>query len=196
VGKLQAGETVVVTSAAGAVGSAAGQIAAIKGARAVGVAGGKDKCGWLADELGFSATIDRKAVPDIAAAIHRECPQGVDVLFDNVGNAMVEAVLPLMKRGGRIVVSGQVADYNTPPEKRAGIKNTQVFITHRLRMEGFVAFDYVKQFPQAWADLTEWILAGRLKYREDVIDGIERVPEAFIGLFKGENFGRKMVRLT
>jgi NADPH-dependent curcumin reductase CurA len=196
VGKLQAGETVVVSSAAGAVGSAAGQIAAIKGSRAIGIAGGKDKCRWLKDEIGFSATIDRKAEADIGAAIKRECPQGVDILFDNVGNAMVDAVLPLMKRGGRVVVSGQVADYNLAPEKRPGIKNTHVFITHRIRMEGFVAFDYVKQYPAAWADLTDWILAGKLKYKEDIVDGIERVPEAFIGLFNGENFGRKMVRLT
>ncbi len=194
IGRVREGETVLVSSAAGAVGSAAGQIAAIRGARAVGIAGGPDKCRWLTDELGFAAAIDRRAEPDLAAAVSRTCPDGVDVLFDNVGNALIDAVLPLMRRGGRIVVSGQVADYNAGPE-RPGIVNTQFFITSRLTMAGLVAFDYVRQYPQAWAEMTDWILAGRLKYREDVVDGLEHLPAAFIGLFKGENFGRKLIRL-
>lgn len=196
VGKLKEGESVLISSAAGAVGATAGQIAAIKGARAVGIAGGPDKCKWLTGELGFAGAIDRKAEKDIAAAVKRAFPDGVDVLFDNVGNSLIEPILPLMKQRGRIVVSGQVADYNTPAEKRAGLQSTHVFITHRLRMEGLVAFDFVKQYPQAWADMTDWILSGKLKYREDVSVGIEAVPGAFIGLFKGDNFGRKMVKLA
>jgi len=194
IGRVKEGETVLVSSAAGAVGSAAGQIAAIRGARAVGIAGGADKCRWLTHDLGFAAAIDRRAEPDLAAAVSRTCPDGVDVLFDNVGNALIDAVLPLMRRGGRIVVSGQVADYNAGPE-RPGIVNTQFFITSRLTMAGLVAFDYVRQYPQAWAEMTDWILAGRLKYREDIVDGLEHLPAAFIGLFKGENFGRKLIRL-
>lgn len=194
IGRPKEGETVLVSSAAGAVGSAAGQIAAIKGARAIGIAGGPDKCRWLAEELGFAAAIDRRAEPDLAAAVARACPDGVDVLFDNVGNALVDAVLPLMRRGGRIVVSGQVADYNAGLG-RPGIVNTQFFITSRLTMAGLVAFDYVRQYPQAWAEMTDWILSGRLKYREDVVDGLQHLPSAFIGLFKGENFGRKLIRL-
>ncbi len=194
IGRVKEGETVLVSSAAGAVGSAAGQIAAIRGARAVGIAGGPDKCRWLTHDLGFAAAIDRRAEPDLAAAVSRTCPDGVDVLFDNVGNALIDAVLPLMRRGGRIVVSGQVADYNAGAE-RPGIVNTQFFITSRLTMAGLVAFDYVRQYPQAWAEMTDWILAGRLKYREDIVDGLEHLPAAFIGLFKGENFGRKLIRL-
>lgn len=194
IGRVKEGETVLVSSAAGAVGSAAGQIAAIRGARAVGIAGGADKCRWLTHDLGFAAAIDRRAEPDLAAAVSRTCPDGVDVLFDNVGNALIDAVLPLMRRGGRIVVSGQVADYNAGPE-RPGIVNTEFFITSRLTMAGLVAFDYVRQYPQAWAEMTDWILAGRLKYREDIVDGLEHLPAAFIGLFKGKNFGRKLIRL-
>ncbi len=192
IGRPQPGETVVVTSAAGAVGSAAGQIARIHGARAVGVAGGGAKCAWIADELGFDAAVDYRA-PDLAARLAAACPDGVDVLFDNVGNAMISQVLPLMRPRGRIVVSGQVADYNNadPP----GLTHTDLFITRRLRMEGLVAFDFARDFKTAWADLTGWILAGRLKYREEILDGIEALPEAFAGLFRGENFGRRLVRL-
>lgn len=194
IGRVKEGETVLVSSAAGAVGSAAGQIAAIRGARAIGIAGGAGKCDWLTGELGFAAAIDRRAEPDIAAAVARACPDGVDVLFDNVGNALIDAVLPLMRRGGRIVASGQVADYNAGAG-RPGIVNTQFFITSRLTMAGLVAFDYVRQYPQAWAEMTDWILSGRLKYREDIVDGLEHLPAAFIGLFRGENFGRKLIRL-
>ena len=196
IGRPQVGETVLVTSAAGPVGSTAGQIAGIKGARVVGVAGGSEKCQWLVDALGFTAAIDRRAEPDLAAAIARACPDGVDVLFDNVGNASIDAVLPLMRPHGRIVVSGQVADYNLPPESRPGLKNTNFFISSRLVMAGLVVFDYVKDFPKAWADMTAWIVDGKLRYREDIVDGLENLPRAFIGLFRGENFGRKLIRLA
>jgi NADPH-dependent curcumin reductase CurA len=189
------GEIILVSSAAGAVGSAAGQIARINGAKAVGIAGGAEKCRWLVEELGFEAAIDRRAEPDIAAAVARACPQGVDILFDNVGNTLVDAVLPLMRRHGRIVASGQVADYNVAPEERHGVKNTSFFITSRLKMQGLVVFDYSKEFPRAWSDMTDWILTGQLRYREDIDDGIERLPAAFIGLFTGDNFGRKLVSL-
>jgi NADPH-dependent curcumin reductase CurA len=196
VGALQAGETVLVSSAAGAVGSAVGQIAKIKGAKAVGIAGGPAKCRWLTEELGFDAAIDRRREPDIAAAVVRTCPEGVDVLFDNVGNALIEAVLPHMRQGGRIVVSGQTADYNVPIGERPGLKNTRVFITQRLRMEGFIVFDFAADFAQARNELTDWILGDRLRYREDIDQGVECLPAAFIGLFKGDNFGRKLVKLN
>ena len=195
IGQPKPGETVLVSTAAGAVGSAAGQIAKIKGARAVGIAGGPEKCRWLTDELGFDAAIDRHAESDIAAAVRRTCPDGVDVLFDNVGNTLVDPVLPLMRQNGRIVVSGQTADYNLEPEQRHGLKNTTFFIVSRLKMQGLVVFDYVRQFPAAWAEMTDWILEGRLKYREDIEDGLEHAPAAFVGLFNGENFGRKLIRL-
>jgi NADPH-dependent curcumin reductase CurA len=196
IGQPKAGEAVLVSTAAGAVGSAAGQIARIKGARAVGIAGGPAKRRWLLEDLGFDAAIDRLAEPDIAAAVARECPDGVDVFFDNVGSSLVDPVLPLMRLHGRIVVSGQTADYNLDADQRVGLKNTRAFITHRLKMQGLVVFDYAAEFPAAWAELTNWILDGRLKYREDIVDGVEALPGAFVGLFKGENFGRKLARLA
>ncbi len=195
VGALKAGETLLVTSAAGAVGSAAGQIGRIEGARVVGVAGGPAKCDWLTGELGFAAAIDHRTQSDIGAAVARACPEGVDVLFDNVGNALIDSVLPLMKRGGRIVVCGQMADYNRPAHDAPGLRNTRAFIGQRLTMRGFVAFDYVRQYPLAWERMTQWIADGRLRYREDIIEGFESLPQAFIGLFSGENFGRRLVHL-
>jgi NADPH-dependent curcumin reductase CurA len=193
IGRPQAGETVLVTSAAGPVGATAGQLARRAGCRVVGVAGGRKKCTWLG-ELGFDAVVDYKAAPDLGVAIAALCKDGVDVLFDNVGNAMIDRVLPIMRPFGRIVVSGQIADYNVPPEARVGITNTIAFIGQRLTMRGFVAFDYAKEFPRAWADLGAAVLAGELQYREDIEDGFEHLPEAFIGLFAGANFGRKLIR--
>jgi NADPH-dependent curcumin reductase CurA len=195
IGQPKPDETVLVSTAAGAVGSAAGQIARIRGARAVGIAGGPEKCRWLTEDLGFDAAIDRKAEPDIAAAVRRACPEGVDVLFDNVGNTLVDPVLPLMRQNGRIVVCGQTADYNVPIEQRHGLKNTTYFITARLKMQGLVVFDSVREFPTAWRELTDWILEGRLRYREDIDVGLEHAPAAFVGLFHGDNFGRKLIRL-
>jgi NADPH-dependent curcumin reductase CurA len=190
------GETVLVSTAAGAVGSAVGQIARIHGARAVGVAGGEAKRRWLIEDLGFDAAIDRLAEPDLHAAMARACPAGVDVLFDNVGTAFVDTVIPLINRHGRIVVCGQTADYNLGPDERPGLKNTRAFITARLKMQGLVVFDYQADFPAAREQLTAWIGEGRLRYREEVIDGIEALPGAFVGLFRGENFGRRLVRLA
>ncbi len=196
IGRPQPGETVLVSTAAGAVGSAAGQIAKIQGARVVGIAGGQAKCRWLTEELGFDAAIDRHAERDMAAAVARECPDGVDVFFDNVGNSLVDPVLPLMRLHGRIIVSGQTADYNLRPDEQVGLKNTRSFITARLKMQGLVVFDYAKDFPKAWAELSAWILDGRLRFREDIVEGLEALPGAFVGLFQGENFGRKLARLT
>jgi len=196
IGRPKAGETVLVSTAAGAVGSAAGQIAKIKDARAVGIAGGPAKCRWLTEELGFDAAIDRLAERDMAAAVARACPDGVDVFFDNVGNSLVDPILPLMRLHGRLVISGQTADYNLGREERVGLKNTRSFITARLKMQGLVVFDYAREFHTAWAELTGWIQDGRLKYREDIVDGLESLPAAFVGLFQGENFGRKLARLV
>jgi len=196
IGRPQAGETLLVSTAAGAVGSAAGQIGKIKGARVVGIAGGPAKCRWLREELGFDAVIDRHAESDMAAAVARCCPDGVDIFFDNVGNTLVDPVLPLMRLHGRIIVSGQTADYNLEGDARHGLVNTRAFITARLKMQGLVVFDYVREFPNAWRELTDWILDGRLRYREDIVDGLENAGDAFIGLFNGKNFGRKLVRIA
>ena len=195
IGQPKAGETVVVSSAAGTVGATAGQIAAIKGARVVGTAGSDEKCGWLERELGFAAAVNYRSAADMTAALKAACPEGIDVLFDNVGDSMIDACLPLMKPFGRIVVSGQIADYNKTAAERPGLRNTSAFIGQRLTMRGLVAFDHYKEFPRAWAELSDWIAAGRLKYREDIEDGFERLPAAFVGLFTGANFGRKLVRL-
>jgi len=195
VAQAKAGETLLVTSAAGPVGATAGQIGKKLGMRVVGIAGGPKKCAWLLDEAGFDTVIDYKAESDLTAAIKAACPEGVDVLFDNVGNEMIDRVLPLMKLRGRVVVSGQVADYNVPAADRVGLKNTDVFITHRVRMEGLVVFDDIRQFAAAQSQLADWIADGALKIAIEEFDGLERAPEAFCGLFRGENFGRRLVRL-
>lgn len=196
VGQAREGETLLVTSAAGPVGATAGQLGKALGMRVVGVAGGPRKCAWLKDEAGFDAVIDYKAEPDLTAAIAAACPKGVDVLFDNVGNESVDRVLPLMRLRGRVVVSGQVADYNIEPASRYGLKNTAVFITHRVRMEGLVVFDDLRQFPEAQAVIAGRIADGALKIAIEEFDGVENFPEAFCGLFRGENFGRRLVRLA
>lgn len=196
VAQAKEGEILLVTSAAGPVGATAGQIGRMLGMRVVGIAGGPRKCAWLRDDCGFDAVIDYKAEPDLTAAIKAACPEGVDVLFDNVGNESVDRVLPLMKLRGRVVVSGQVADYNVAPADRVGLKNTDVFITHRVRMEGLVVFDDIRQFAAAQSQLADWIADGSLKIAIEEFDGLESAPEAFCGLFRGENFGRRLVRLA
>ncbi len=191
-GKPKAGETLLVSSAAGPVGATAGQAAKILGLTVVGIAGGAAKCAYLR-EIGFDAAIDYKAEPDLAAAIRREAPKGVDVYFDNVGAEQLDAAILNMRPGGRIVVSGQVAEYNAANPR--GIRYVTPFITHRLTMSGLVVYDYRARFPQAMAEMAGWIREGRLKHREEFVDGLERAPEAFIGLFRGDNFGRRLVRV-
>ncbi len=195
-GQAKEGETLLVTSAAGPVGATAGQIGKKLGLRVIGVAGGAKKCAWLKDEAGFDEVIDYKAVPDLTAAIAAACPKGVDILFDNVGNESIDRVLPMMRLRGRVVVSGQVADYNVEAADRVGIKNTSVFITHRVRMEGLVVFDDLRGFPEAQATMAGWIADGSLKIAIEEFDGLETLPQAFCGLFRGENFGRRLARLS
>jgi hypothetical protein len=194
-GRPQEGETVLVSSAAGAVGSVAGQIAKRQGARVVGIAGGAEKCRWVKDALGFDAVINYRAEVDLGAAIRRECPRGVDVYLDNVGGTMLDTTLACMALRGRVVVSGLVADYGVSPEQRAGLKNTPFLITHRLRMEGFVVLDYFARFGEARTALREWLQDGTLKHREHVAEGLESAPALFAGLFRGENFGRAVVKV-
>jgi NADPH-dependent curcumin reductase len=194
VGAIKPGETLVVTSAAGPVGASAGQIAKKHGLKVIGVAGGAEKCAWLEREAGFDVALDRHATPDLAAAIRTHAPKGVDVLFDNVGNAMIDSLLPLMRPRGRIVVSGQVADYSTPLEQRAGLRHTDRFITHRLRMEGLVVFDDIREFPEAQKTMAGWIADGSFKLREERFQGLESMPAAFCGLFDDPAaFGRRIV---
>lgn len=196
VAAAKAGETLLVTSAAGPVGATAGQIARQAGLRVIGVAGGAEKCAWLRDAARFDVVIDRHETPDLAAAVRDAAPKGIDILFDNVGNAMVDLILPLMRPRGRIVVSGQVADYSTPVQQRAGLRNTDRFITHRLRMEGLVVFDDVREFPAAQSTMADWITEGALVFREERFKGIEAMPGAFCDLFtSGAAFGRRIVDL-
>ena len=196
VAKFREGDRVLVTSAAGPVGATAGQLAKASGAgQVVGIAGSEDKCRWLTEEAGFDAAINYKTTPDLDAAISAAMPDGVDLLFDNVGNAMINRVLPMMRLNGRICVSGQVADYNLTPEQTPGIVNTKPFITHRVMMQGLVVFDFAREFPIALNEMAGLIAAGKLHLKEERFDSIAAMPEAFCGLFRGENFGRRVVKV-
>ena len=192
-GQPQAGETLLISSAAGPVGATCGQIGKTLGLSVIGIAGGADKCAYLTD-LGFDAVIDYKAEDNLVNAIEAAAPDGVDIYFDNVGGEMLDAAILNMKPKGRIVVSGQVAEYNR--EKPVGIRQTTRFITHRLRMEGLVVYDYAKQFPKAQAAIAALIRDGKLAYKEDISDGIEDAPRAYAALFAGANFGRRLIKAT
>ena len=192
-GQPQAGETLLISSAAGPVGATCGQIGKTLGLSVIGIAGGADKCAYLTD-LGFDAVIDYKAEDNLVKAIEAAAPDGVDIYFDNVGGEMLDAAILNMKPKGRIVVSGQVAEYNR--EKPVGIRQTTRFITHRLRMEGLVVYDCAKQFPEAQAAMAALIRDGKLAYKEDISDGIEDAPRAYAALFAGANFGRRLIKAT
>ena len=196
VARFKKGDAVLVTSAAGPVGATAGQLAKAGGAsKVVGVAGSDAKCDWLISEAGFDAAINYKSVPALSAAIGAGFPEGGDILFDNVGNAMINTVLPLMALNGRICVSGQVADYNLTPDQTPGIHHTKPFITHRVFMQGLVVFDFARDFPEALGAMAKMIANGTLKTQEERFEGIASMPDAFCGLFRGENTGRRVVRV-
>jgi NADPH-dependent curcumin reductase CurA len=200
VAAIKAGETVLVTSAAGPVGATAGQLARHFGAaKVVGLAGSKAKRDWLVDDCGFDAALDYRD-PDLELAVKAALPDGIDILFDNVGNAMIDRMLHQMKTRGRIVISGQVADYNTPPDKVPGIRNTREFIARRLRMEGMVVFDDLPMFAGAQSEVAGLLKDGVLKTREVVGEGIESLPGLFAGLFAsgssgGGDFGRRIAHV-
>ena len=193
-GRPKEGDTVLISSAAGPVGAAAGQIAKMQGCKVVGIAGSKEKCDYVTG-LGFDDCFSYRGA-DLKAAIREHCPDGVDIYFDNVGGEMLDAAILNMKEHGRIVISGQVSEYNRAESELRGIRNVTRFITHRLRMEGLVVFDYFKQFREAQAEMAGWIHAGKLQYTEDVSDGIEGSAAAFIGLFEGENLGRRLIKVS
>jgi NADPH-dependent curcumin reductase CurA len=194
VGMPKAGETVVVSGAAGAVGQTVGQLAKQKGCRAVGIAGGAAKCEWVVKELGFDACIDYKA-GEIKAGLKEHCPKGVDIYFDNVGGDILEAVLTRLARKARIVICGAISQYNnTTPVK--GPANYLSLLVHRARMEGMVVFDYVDRFPIAVAELAGYLKDGRMKSKEDVVSGLNTFPEALLKLFNGENFGKLVLQVA
>jgi hypothetical protein len=194
-GRPKAGETVVVSAAAGSVGSIVGQIARIKGCRVVGIAGGAAKCALLQSELGFDAAVDYKA-GDTRRALRAACPDGVDVYFDNVGGDVLEACLFNMNNHGRIACCGAVSQYDgaAPPHGPRGVPG--LIVTKRLTLTGFVVMDFYGQRKAALADLQGWVKSGQLKVREDVMDGLESLPKALIGLLAGDNVGKRMVKLV
>lgn len=193
-GKPQPGETVVVSGAAGATGSVVGQIAKIQGCRVIGIAGGPDKCAWLTGELGFDHAIDYKG-EDVAARLSDLCPKGLDVFWDNVGGAILEAALANLAMRARVVICGAISIYNAeqlPP----GPSNYIQLLIKRARMEGFIVFDYLPRTDEAMAELVPWVVEGKIRHREDVRDGLENAPEALLSLFEGGNQGKLMVKIA
>lgn len=193
IGRPKEGETVLVSGAAGATGSVAGQIARIKGCRVVGIAGSDEKCAWLTDELGFDAAINYRT-DDVPSAIRAACPNGVDVFFDNVGGDILQAALGNLALRGRVVLCGAIAGYNDT-EPRPGPNNLTSLIVQRGRMEGFIIMDYLPRADEAIGDLATWVLGGDLTYAVDVVDGLDNAPLALDRLFTGANHGKVMVRL-
>ena len=194
IGQPHAGETVVVSAAAGSVGSIVGQIAKIKGCRVVGIAGGKDKCHWLTSELGFDAAVDYKDGATYKA-LRAAAPKGIDVYFDNVGGDILEACLAQMNNRGRIACCGAISQYDGVPSAHGPRGVPGLIVVKRLVMQGFIVMDYMEQRDAALADLQSWVSSGKLKVQEDVIDGIEHTPQALIGLLAGENRGKRMVKV-
>jgi NADPH-dependent curcumin reductase CurA len=196
IGKPQAGETVVVAAASGAVGSAVGQIAKIKGARAVGIAGGADKCRYVKEELGFDDCLDHRD-PNLAAKLKEACPKGIDVYFENVGGAIFEAVFPLLNTFARIPVCGLIAQYNdteaSVPKWASSMMRT--VLTKRLTIRGFIVSDFAARRADFLRDMSQWAREGKVRHRECVTEGLDTAPAAFMGLLKGANFGKQLVRV-
>ncbi len=193
IGQPRPGETVVVSAASGAVGSVVGQLAKSMGCRTVGIAGGKAKCDYVVRELGFDACVDHRAGKlhdDLAAA----CSAGIDVDFENAGGPVLDTVLRLMNRYGRVVVCGLIADYDAA--QPYGYTRVRSILVNRLRVQGMIVFDWKDRYGEAVAGLADLLAQGRLKYRESVVDGLDNAPRALIGLLKGENFGKQLVRLA
>jgi NADPH-dependent curcumin reductase len=195
VGQPKAGETVLVSTAAGAVGSCVGQIAKIRGCRAVGITGGAEKVRLCLDEFGYDAAIDYKADADLGAAIAAAAPNGVDVYFDNTAGAISDAAYTQLAVGSRVVVCGTASVSSWDPWP-LGPRVERHLIVKRARMQGFLAFDYAARFGEAIAQLSAWIREGRLRYREEFLDGIAAAPDAIAGLYRGENLGRRLIRLS
>lgn len=195
IGRPKPGETVVVSAASGAVGSVVGQLAKQAGARAVGIAGGPEKCAFVVDELGFDACLDHRAPEggDLGAALDRVCPDGVDVYFENVGGDVQRAVFPRLRDFARVAMCGMVAEYNDT-ERRPG-PNLMDAVRKRLHIQGFIVLDHFDRMAEWRAKAAPWLREGKLRYHETVVDGLERAPEAFIGLLQGRNFGKLVVRV-
>jgi len=193
IGKPQAGETVVVSAASGAVGSVVGQLAKVRGCRAVGIAGTEKKCRYVTDELGFDSCVNYKS-GNLTAALKEACPNGVDVDFENVGGAVLSALLRLLNKGARVPLCGLISGYNATADE--GGPNLRPLLVSRALIQGFIVSDHFDRFGAALAEMTPLVRSGRLKYREDIADGLEAAPDALIGLFEGRNFGKALVRVS
>ena len=198
IGKPQAGETVVVSAASGAVGAVVGQIARIKGARAVGIAGGPDKCRYVKDELGFDDCVDHRD-PGFGEKLKAACPKGIDVYFENVSGPVWDAVFPLLNTFARIPVCGLIAQYSATEVPQMKYQTPQIFraiLTKRLTIRGFIVTDFAAKYADFLRDVSQWIKDGKIKYREDIAEGLENAPAAFMGMLKGKNFGKQLVRVA
>jgi NADPH-dependent curcumin reductase len=194
IGQPKPGQTVVVSGAAGAVGTVVGQIAKIKGCTVVGIAGGAEKCGYIVKDLGFDAAIDYKS-EDVRKALQQHCPKGIDVYFDNVGGDILDAALTQLARGARIVICGAISQYNnTTPIK--GPSNYLSLLVNRASMKGMVVFDYADRYADAAREMAGWMAAGKLKSREYIVEGLEAFPDALLKLFKGENIGKLILKVA
>jgi NADPH-dependent curcumin reductase CurA len=193
IGQAKAGETIVVSAASGAVGSVVGQLAKVHGCRAVGIAGSDEKCRYVVDELGFDACINYRT-DDLVPALQAACPSGIDVQFENVGGAVLAAALRVLNRGARIPLCGLISEYNAT-EYPSG-PNLRPLLVNRATIRGFIVSDHVDRTPAFLAEVAPLVRAGRIKYREDIVDGLDRAPAALIGLLQGRNFGKMIVRVS
>jgi NADPH-dependent curcumin reductase CurA len=198
IGKPQRGETVVVAAATGAVGSVVGQIAKLKGCRAVGIAGGAEKCAWAVEALGFDACIDHRA-PNFNELLSAACPKGIDVYFESVGGRIFTAVVPLLNTHARIPLCGLISQYSQAagPSDADSLRTfMRAVLVKRISMQGFIIFDdYAAHMPRFLEEVQGWVRNGWIKYREDIVDGLENAPQAFLGLLEGRNFGKLLVRV-
>jgi len=193
IGQPKAGETVVVSAASGAVGSIVGQLAKHRGCRAVGVAGSREKCRYVVDQLGFDACVNYKT-DDLVPALQAACPSGIDVYFENVGGAVLAAVLKCLNRGARIPLCGLISEYNAT--ENIGGPNLRPLLVHRATVRGFIVSDHADRMPAFLKEVAPLVRDGRIAYREDIVDGLDAAPAALIGLFEGRNFGKMIVRVS
>lgn len=195
IGKPQPGETVVVSGAAGAVGMIVGQIAKIKGCRVVGIAGTDEKISYLKEKLHFDDAINYKTTKDLSADLHKACPDGIDIYFDNVGGEITDAVIPLLNFHARMPLCGQISLYNsTEPEK--GPRFLPHILTRSILIKGFISSDYNDRMDEGMEALTKWLNEGKIKYEETIVEGLENAPDAFLGLFRGDNIGKQLVKIS
>lgn len=193
VARPQAGQTVLVSAAAGAVGSVVGQIARMRGCRVVGMAGTDDKCAWLIDELGFDAAINHRSCSNYREAIKAACPEGVDVYFDNVGGAILDAALQCLNKHARVAVCGWISSYNSTEAPH--LKHLWQLVAQSVTIQGFVVLDFLARFPEGISQLAQWVMADELKFREHIVDGLDAVLPAFLQLFDGSNQGKLIIRI-